>query len=210
MATRSSAAPIRVSVGGRGEYRRRHCRGCGQRDRRRRGTALDFENAGTRQQNGRLGPGQQDRRQRRRELRRVHTNGVGNRLDEWTGVTIGGTAAGAGNIIGSFNAGIGVFGSQGNLIQGNFIGTDPTGTLNLGNQSSYGVASRARDNNTIGGTAAGAGNIIANDDVWGLCRLLSTGDAIIGNSIFANSVKAHRTEVQPPAARATTARLPRY
>ena len=44
------------------------------------------------------------------------------------------------------------------LVEGNYIGTDVSGTLNLGNQSN-GV-SLASSSNTIGGTIGGAGNTI--------------------------------------------------
>jgi titin len=45
---------------------------------------------------------------------------------------IGGTTAGARNVIGANNTGISVSISTGNTIQGNFIGTDVTGTKALG------------------------------------------------------------------------------
>jgi hypothetical protein len=72
---------------------------------------------------------------------------------------IGGTAAGAGNVI-SGNTGDGV-NIQGNgaVIQGNFIGTDHTGLIDLGN-GGMGVNVLANDS-VVGGTAAGAGNVIA-------------------------------------------------
>src|SRR5262249_28113554 len=82
------------------------------------------------------------------------------------GNTIGGTTPEARNVIsGGLGAGIVIteFGRlevvQGNVIQGNFIGTDVTGAHALGNQ---GVGVVVNDDaNTIGGTVAGAGNIIA-------------------------------------------------
>ena len=89
-------------------------------------------------------------------------NGVGvSVVGEVGGVNnvIGGTAPGAGNII-SGNAGDGVrVVADGTRVEGNYIGTDPTGTLALGNQgvgvSVYGNTS------TIGGTTPGAGNVIS-------------------------------------------------
>ena len=47
-----------------------------------------------------------------------------------------------------------------NVIQGNFIGTDTTGLLALGNTNS-GVTFSITIGNTIGGTGAGQGNVIA-------------------------------------------------
>ena len=98
--------------------------------------------------------------------------------------TIGGTAAGAGNrIAGSLgNAGISVYGS-GTVIQGNFIGTDETGTLRLGN-SYWGIVVNASDV-TIGGTGPGEGNLIANN-LWGGVGISGQNVEVRGNSIFNN------------------------
>jgi hypothetical protein len=85
--------------------------------------------------------------------------------------TIGGTDPGAGNVIYAPRSAV-VFGqaniltTDGNVLQGNRIGTDATGTVGLGGQ--YGVAASntgAGTVNTIGGTAAGAGNLISGSSV---------------------------------------------
>ena len=77
------------------------------------------------------------------------------------GTRIGGTAAGAGNVIsGNGGGGVRLSGTAtAALVPGNFIGTNAAGTPGLGNVG-FGVRIAA-DNNTIGGTAAGAGNVIA-------------------------------------------------
>src|SRR5262249_50389678 len=80
------------------------------------------------------------------------------------GNTIAGTAAGAGNVIAGNHADgvrIAAPGTTGNLVQGNTIGTDAAGALDLGNASSGVVVDAGVAGNTIGGTAQGAGNIIA-------------------------------------------------
>jgi hypothetical protein len=50
---------------------------------------------------------------------------------------------------------------SGNVIEGNFIGTDVTGTVGLGN--GYSGVFISAQSNTIGGTAAGAGNLISSN-----------------------------------------------
>ncbi len=114
---------------------------------------------------------------------------------EATHVTLGGTAAGAGNVI-SANSGIGlVLGSSSaplfSTVQGNFIGTDLTGTLDLGN-ADRGIHAGAPDN-VIGGTGPGEGNIIAHTHITGSFQTgvgvyvpASPRTTIRGNSIFDN------------------------
>jgi len=76
------------------------------------------------------------------------------------GNTVGGTAPGASNVISGNGGGVAIAepGIPGNLIQGNYIGTDASGTIAVGNIS-YGVSPAA--GTTIGGTAPGAGNLIS-------------------------------------------------
>ena len=97
--------------------------------------------------------------------------------------TIGGTAAGAGNLISGNKTGILDFGG-GNLIEGNLVGTNSTGLTALGNtQDGIDVKSSAE---TIGGTAAGAGNTIAFNTGDAVNVITGTGDAILENLIFRN------------------------
>jgi titin len=81
-----------------------------------------------------------------------------------TGNTLGGTAPGAANLIsGNGNEGITIFGSgtSGNLVLGNILGTDRNGTINLGNARDGVLIETGAAANTVGGRAAGAGNVIA-------------------------------------------------
>ncbi len=100
--------------------------------------------------------------------------------------TIGGTTAAARNVI-SDNATVGVNlsgGSAGNMVEGNYIGTDVTGTKALGNE--YGVfIDAASVNNTVGGTASGAGNFISASTQDGVIISDSgtSGNLVEGNSI---------------------------
>ncbi len=108
-------------------------------------------------------------------------------LVEANGSTIGGPAPGAGNVISS-NAldGLSIAGGvTGVVVQGNLIGTDPTGSFALGNHN-RGIAIFG-SNATIGGTAPGEANIVAHSTVGGIVLLGNiANDAIRGNSIYAN------------------------
>jgi hypothetical protein len=100
--------------------------------------------------------------------------------------TIGGSAPGAGNRIGgAISEGIDIIG-DGNVVQGNFIGTDESGTVRIGN-SGYGIYVRA-SNVLIGGTGAGEANVIANNGGSAAIGVHGThvGVTIRGNSIFDN------------------------
>src|SRR5262249_46960121 len=93
--------------------------------------------------------------------------------------TIGGLTIDARNVI-SGNTGDGLSiigdkqtnGSQSNLIQGNFIGTDAFGTVALGNTGNgLFISGKGNGNtigNTVGSTATGAGNIIAFNGLAGI------------------------------------------
>ena len=112
-------------------------------------------------------------------------------LFEAPGNTLGGTSAGAGNVI-SGNARNGVFvagtSSTGNRIEGNLIGTNDAGTSAVGN-SAYGVLLRDAPNNTVGGTTAAAGNVISGNALNGLGIInnAATGNVASGNLIGTNA-----------------------
>ena len=109
-----------------------------------------------------------------------------------SGNTIGGAARGAGNEVvlnrvGVFEA----FGSN-NTIQGNFIGTDPSGA-NRGNDAQGIFLGFSSSNTTVGGVAPGEGNIIAfnaNSLVVAGAGVRvddGTGHSIRGNAIYSNN-----------------------
>ena len=102
---------------------------------------------------------------------------------------IGGTAPSARNVI-SGNGNVALFvATSGNIIQGNFIGTQRDGRNPLGNHQGIGfVGVGNANNNLVGGTVPGAGNIIAFNDMQGVLgeAAAGTGNAILGNSIFGN------------------------
>jgi hypothetical protein len=113
------------------------------------------------------------------------------------GTQFGGTLPGAGNLVAaSDQEGIWIINSAtGSVIQGNWIGTDTTGTLNLGNAVAgirIGNTSAPASNNLIGGTAAGAGNVIAFNTTSGVAidqnlSGASVANAVLGNQIYANT-----------------------
>ena len=87
-------------------------------------------------------------------------------MDTASDNTIGGTAPGAGNIIsGSVQDGIHITdaGTDGNLIQGNLIGTNATGLkiLAVGNGDEGISIQNNASNTTIGGNTAAAANVIS-------------------------------------------------
>ena len=107
--------------------------------------------------------------------------------------TIGGTAAGAGNLIAGnsdpTSSGLWISGGGGNLIQGNRFGTSADGTLAIGNGYAGILIDNASDN-TIGGTVAGAGNVIANAVVAHGVAIQGASaqrNAILGNTIYGNA-----------------------
>jgi len=77
-----------------------------------------------------------------------------------------------------------VLASGENVVKGNFIGTDHAGQPVAGNGAGVTVEGSS---NTVGGTAAEARNLIGGNEGAGVAVLgESTGNAVLGNEIFAN------------------------
>ena len=103
--------------------------------------------------------------------------------------TIGGTTSAHRNVIsGNGGAGVDIYGSTltGNVVQGNYIGTQSNGTSALGNDSHGVWIETSASNNTVGGAASGAGNVIAFNAADGVYVQTGTGNQIRRNSIFSN------------------------
>jgi trimeric autotransporter adhesin len=101
---------------------------------------------------------------------------------------IGGTTAAERNVISAnIESGIEIdSSSDGNTIQGNFIGTDAAGAAPLGNTLD-GILLGASSNAMIGGTAIGAGNLISGNSKNGIGLYTSGGShTILGNIIGLN------------------------
>lgn len=121
------------------------------------------------------------------------TSAIGNSIDgilidqNAASNTIGGATATERNVIsGNLDDGIEFDNSaNNNIIQGNYIGTNVNGTGDLGNLSDGILLNGSSANNEIGGTADGAGNVIAFNDQFGINLESDVG---IGNSILRNSI----------------------
>ena len=101
-------------------------------------------------------------------------------------VLSGGQSVVQGLVVSGFSgAGIVLEGGGGNLVQGNQVGTDPSGTIAQPNGEGIDVVGSS--SNTIGGTAAGAANLISGNLGAGIELVNSTQDStanlIAGNLI---------------------------
>lgn len=108
--------------------------------------------------------------------------------------TVGGATAGARNVI-SYNVEQGVLidddtntaeTANNNRILGNYIGTDATGTLDRGNFTDGVLVNRAEDN-FVGGSGSGEGNLISGNDESGVYALRINRITIQGNLIGTNA-----------------------
>ena len=119
------------------------------------------------------------------------SNGTGIQVDDVGPTTIGGDSPGAGNLIsGNSGSGIEVSGSAstGLRVMGNKIGINFAGSAFIPN-GGHGVfiSDTGPVQNTIGGTAAGAGNLIAGNTGNGVTITGTTsGNALLGNSLYGN------------------------
>ncbi len=103
---------------------------------------------------------------------------------------IGGTVAGAGNVISGHSIGIDLGDVtanpiQGTTVQGNLIGLNAAGTGAIPNTTRGIIVDSS--SNIIGGTEAGAANKIAFNNGPGILINSGTSNSIRGNSIFSNA-----------------------
>jgi hypothetical protein len=110
--------------------------------------------------------------------------------------TIGGATAGAGNVLSGNTGwtGLEIGSSDSGLVQGNFIGTDPTGMLAVPN--AVGVGIQDSTNITVGGTTAAARNLVSGNAQYGLDIYGGTTSGIVveGNDV---GTKADGTDPLP-------------
>ncbi len=118
-------------------------------------------------------------------------SGAGVVLEGSANNRFGGTTIAQRNVF-SCNTGKGAGGgmylinSNGNVIQGNFIGVDSSGDVECANEA-RGIAMSGSSGNLIGGAAAGAGNLIAGNRATGV-RMLggSSNNVVQGNYLGIN------------------------
>jgi CSLREA domain-containing protein len=100
--------------------------------------------------------------------------------------TIGGTTAGARNVIsGNGNIGVRLDGSGNNTVQGNYVGINAAGTGALGN--GQGMRTDNASGNVFGGAAAGAGNVISSNGDIALRITSASNTTVQGNIIGMNA-----------------------
>lgn len=108
-----------------------------------------------------------------------------------TGNTLGGTAGGTANVIsGNVGDGIEISSAARNTVEGDLIGTDASGTRAVPN--SFGIVDESASNyafggNTIGASAAGAGNVVSGNADSGILISSVEGGTIAGNEIGTNA-----------------------
>jgi titin len=109
-----------------------------------------------------------------------------------TGNVIGGTTAGARNVISGNEAGVRINGARtsGNVVLGNFIGTNAAGTAALGNEDSGVLIDGGAKGNVVGGAVAGARNVISGNEVAGV-EIAGLGTD--GNIVWRNFIGTDRT-----------------
>jgi titin len=109
-----------------------------------------------------------------------------------SGYTFGGTAANQRNIIsGNGDHGFMLQGSSNNIIRGNYVGSDVTGLIAVPNQKSGIFTLDASNNNTIGGTLAGEGNLTCcSITEVGIRNQVSSNNTYYGNIVGLNINKA--------------------
>lgn len=121
----------------------------------------------------------------------VANTGAGININAAGGNTMGGTSAAARNVISGNGAeGILITNSPvADTIQGNYIGTSANGSARLGNQSN-GVSISGSNGTIIGGSAAGAGNVLSGNvgaNAYGIHTQTSSNTQIQGNLIGTNA-----------------------
>jgi hypothetical protein len=115
-------------------------------------------------------------------------SGSGVSIEQSGNNTVGGSTAELGNVISNSDSrGVVITSSSDDKVFGNRIGTDRTGTKNLGNFLAS-VEIRGSSNTTVGDGTAGGSNTVAFSGKEGvLISGSSSGNSVLRNSIFSNA-----------------------
>jgi titin len=105
--------------------------------------------------------------------------------------TIGGTIAGARNIIsGNTASGVEIYQTSSTLVEGNYIGTDVTGAVALGNGSDGVLVDGGASVNSIGAAVAGAANVISGNQANGVeVAAGASTNTVAGNYVGTNAAR---------------------
>ena len=100
---------------------------------------------------------------------------------------VGGSTPGDRNVISGNGAGVVISGvpASGNQVRGNYIGTDATGSVALGNTGPGVAMQGGTSGNQIGGTSAGARNVISGNTGFGVGM---ENDGTSGNTVQGNCI----------------------
>lgn len=111
-------------------------------------------------------------------------SGRGVTIDEAPGNLVGGVGPGARNVLSGTQSGVSILGTNatGNVVQGNFIGTDLAGTNKIPNHAGVSIG-RGASRNEVGGEANGAGNLISGNRTAGVSVNNASGNLVHGNFI---------------------------
>ena len=110
------------------------------------------------------------------------------------GCQVGGTTPGSGNVIGNWTANAIQISSDGAVVQGNFIGTDVTGTVKLNGGGLNGIEILGGMGIQIGGNVAGAGNLISGVSGPGI---ITAGGGVSTSTIRGNKIGTDITGTLP-------------
>lgn len=103
---------------------------------------------------------------------------------------IGGTTVADRNVISGNGTAYDVYidvGANGTVVSGNYIGLNAAGTSVFANNTDYGIVIQGSANVTIGGTSAGAGNVISGHNLQGIYESSTGSVTIQGNYIGTNA-----------------------
>jgi CSLREA domain-containing protein len=119
-------------------------------------------------------------------------NGAGCLLRDSSGHQVGGADIADRNLLSANGNGLTLSNVSASRIQGNLIGTAADGQTPLGNGSPTSPSNRggvlvSGDNNLIGGTEPGEGNVIAFNSIQGVVVIGGQHNAIRGNAIWGNA-----------------------